>query len=205
MVVAGVDVRRHEIDWQIFLCAETKEFRHPLRCGCRRTADPQLLIHPLDRLRRCFVHGEIIGLGPTEEPGQIRLVPHFEIPLTHFVRAIAIDQMAHEPGYELPPGFGRRGRRDIGIVGEVELCIPARQLLGHETQFDKGLDAALQQAVIYGIDILEVRVLAIHAAWPDAQIIIEDAMEAHPLKASFVTKALQIIPPRLPQGRRCAI
>ncbi len=106
--------------------------------------------------------------------------------------------MPHKLLDQFGPFLHRARRADISPV-EAELLRSARQRLRHETQFDEGLHATVQQAIIDGVDVLEIAVRA------HAHFIIENSVKTHAFKTGFVLEAFEILAPGLSHRDRRTI
>ena len=149
------------------------------------SADAQLRADSLDALGGVIVELEVGGLfglaGPEVDVG---LVPDFEVPLRHFVDAVAVDQVLGEL---------RRSRSShlAQSLGGETFCLYQKacrrrvggQLFRHEAQLDEGPDAVCEQAVVDLIDVGEVvNRIALRVFVVDADLVVKDGVEADVLE-----------------------
>ena len=90
--VVAVDVRGHEVDRDIFFGNVLDEVVGPSGLGRRGAANAQTRTHRFQGDGGDIVQ-MIVGrfFRLTRPKIQVGLIPHFEIPLRHFVDAVAID------------------------------------------------------------------------------------------------------------------
>ena len=104
--VVAVDMGGDEVQRHVLLRRVSDHRIDPRRLRRRRTAHAQPRTHCLYRARRVIVELEVGRLRRTPGPEvDVRLVPHFEIPLRDFVDAIMLDQV---------PGKGVDQRAPLG-------------------------------------------------------------------------------------------
>ncbi len=96
---------------------------------------------------------EILRLGSRKE-GDVRLVPDFEMPVAHFIRAVPVEKGLYRCAHQFAPGMEilrRTGGTLAGEDGFVVACQPP----GQEAKLNKRLDAGFQVIVVIVEEILE--------------------------------------------------
>src|SRR6185369_7292628 len=147
-----------EIDWDALALAMREKAIGPGRLRGCRTSDTQPWADALDRLRGLIVK-LVIGffLWIADPEIEVGLIPHFEIPLRDFFKAVALHQMAREGFDHLAPAIPNLRRRHVLLVPEgVQSFRVGRELLGHEAHFHEGAHLIFQEAIVDLIDVREV-------------------------------------------------
>ena len=110
--------------------------------------------HRFQRPRGVVIQLEISGLLWIARPEvDVWFVRDLEVPLSHLIETIAIDEMLRKSADEAVPFLVVLRRSDDRLVPEGMHILAQRELLRHEAEFDKRPHAVLQQTVIDLIDV----------------------------------------------------
>ena len=189
--MAADEIHRHAGFVHVF-----QERRNPRRLRGCRTAHANLRTHRFQRAHGVVVQfeiGRLLGIAAPEI--DIGFVPYLEIPARDFIDAVAIDEVPRERlDHGVPFRIAFR-RHHVGAVPErVVLRRIGTQRLRHEAQFDERFDPVRQEAVVDLVDVGKVVgnpavLIAIH----DADVVVEDAVEAHVLEAGGRVHGVEIL------------
>src|SRR5271165_684656 len=173
----------------------------PRRLRRRWTSNAQPTVHGLYGARRMVVQFEIRFLSGRSLPEvDVGFVPHLEIPRSDFINAVALDQVPGELCNHVVP-FGiilRRG--DVGAIPKRLDVRTRSELVGHETELDKRLDAIGQQTIVNLVDVGEVvDRLSVLVFVVNTDFIVEDGVETHVLQACDLLYFAQISAPGIAQ------
>src|SRR6185369_15672230 len=139
----------------------------------------QFRVNGFERFRGVVVEFEVSGLFRFPGPEiDVRFVPDLEIPLRNFVNAVTLDEVSGEGANEGVPLGIVLGRRNDLLVPERMHVLTEREFLRHETDFDKGADAAGEQTVVDLVDVGKVvdgGALGVFVV--DADFVVEDGVE----------------------------
>ena len=99
--------------------------------------------------------------------------------LRNFVNAVTLDEVSGEGANEGVPLGIVLGRRHDLLVPERMHVLTERELLGHETDFDKGANAIGEQPVVNLVNVGEVvDGVALFVFVVYADFVVEDGVEA---------------------------
>jgi hypothetical protein len=159
-----------------------QELRDPLGCGSGGTAYSEARADGLECASGVIVEIEVRLLSRDAVPEvDVGFIPHFEVPLGDFLDAVTVNEVLGEVLDEVIPSLHALWWRDILFIPKgVKRVWVEGELLGHETDFDEGADAAFEQAVVDGVDVSEVvDGVSMLVLVVDTDLVVQDCVETN--------------------------
>src|SRR5258708_39914318 len=124
--MGGYEVDRHLIQRTI-----VKQIADPRSACSRWAADPETLVHVLQRNRGLLIQFEVVALGSGPEEGKVCFIPDLKIPTAHLRDPVSFDAMSRESIDKLTPLRHVFRNRDVPTVKKCGTTTTS-QCAGHE-------------------------------------------------------------------------
>src|SRR5262249_48724862 len=183
--VHPVSVSRNKIQGHVVLASEVNRFGNPGTTGRCWTTHPVIRRHVLNGFRGGFVQFEILSLIAGPEDAEVRFIPNFKVPLSHFFFTVTCGPVLHQGLNHLPPLIVVLRRRDVALPPEDSL-VSTGQGGRHETKLHKRSHANLENCVIKRIHVVKVidsSTLFVFAI--NCHLVLQQAVESDVLEAAL--------------------